>query len=91
MTAKAAQLSSLRLGQPLGQSGLLGNPPLERHQSRHARGKVEMRIIAEQTAPNNTTSWFSLHPVGGVKGCMFEVMLTVKYGMCLKDKTHRFA
>lgn len=74
MTAKAAQLSSLRLGQPLGQSGLLGNPPLERHQSRHARGKVEMRIIAEQTAPKNTASWFSLHPVGGVKGCMFEAM-----------------
>lgn len=26
LTGKAAQLSSLRLGQPLGQSGLLGNP-----------------------------------------------------------------
>lgn len=26
LTVKAAQLSSLRLGQPLGQSGLLGNP-----------------------------------------------------------------
>lgn len=34
MAGRVAQLSSLRLGWPLGQSGLSGNPPLERHQSR---------------------------------------------------------
>lgn len=37
LAGRLAQLLSSCLRQPLGQSGLSGKPPLERHQSRHAR------------------------------------------------------
>lgn len=33
-----------------------------------------MRITVEQPAPNNTSSWFSLHPAGGVSVRMFNAM-----------------
>lgn len=44
LAGRLAQLLSSCLRQPLEQSGLSGKPPLERHQSRHARvGKKKIK------------------------------------------------
>lgn len=75
LAGRVAQLSSLRLGRPLGRSGLSGNPPLERHQSRQEetqRDEDDSRMAravenkAEQSI-ERAKSQFALRPGRGLE------------------------
>lgn len=72
---RVAQLSSLRLGRPLRRSGLSGNPPLERHQSRREETQTDeddsrtARAVenkAEQSI-ERAKSQFALRPGRGLE------------------------
>lgn len=94
LAGRVARLSSLCLGQPLGHSGLSGNPSLEWHHSRHPRGKPKRWWLfknnhscqkkIEQSDEIQNTSFYCVlietwRHILYIKSSCFEVTLIVEY------------